>query len=134
MILPQQAASFWSTMPGCCVVFFGLAWGVGQFIIGPSVWLGLIFNTPNFAPVASLLAVGIWWGGYWWYVHTIYYPGRPWVPVLNTQEQPQLREIDGQEWVYARRECGLPRVWKKTWVPIEAFPVAEEEESDNEQD
>ena len=59
-ILPQEAASFWSTMPGCCVVFFGLFWAVGQFIIGPAVWIGLVFNAPNSAPIASVLAVDIW--------------------------------------------------------------------------
>jgi len=129
VVLPQQPASFWSTMPGCCVVFFGLFWAVSQFIIGPLIWLGLIFSAPNFAPVASIIAVLLWWGLYWQYVKRIYYPGRPWVPV-----QPiQLREVDRQEFVYAQKECGLPRVWKKTWIPREAFPV-EEEENDDEQD
>jgi len=125
-ILPQEPASFWSTMPGCCVVFFGLFWAVGQFIIGPAVWIGLVFSAPNFAPIASLLAVGIWWGGYWWYVHRVYYPGRPWVPVLDAEGQPRMREVDGQVWVYAQKEVGLPRVWKKSWVQREVFPVAEE--------
>ena len=129
VILPQEAAGFFSTFAGCCVVFFGLFWAVGQFIIGPSIWAGLLLSAPNFGPVMSILAVLLWWGGYWWYVKHVYYPGRPWVPVLPTQ----LREVNGQEFVYSQKECGLPRVWKKTWVPIEAFPVAEEEEDNDEQ-
>ncbi len=128
VILPQEPASFWSTMGGCCVVFFGLFWAVGQFIIGPSIWLGLMFSSPNFGPVMSILAVLLWWGGYWWYIHHVYYPGRPWVPVLDSGGQPQLREMDGQQWVYAQKECGLWRIWKQSWVPREAFPVAEEEQ------
>ncbi len=131
-ILPQEPASFWSTMAGCCVVFFGLAWGVGQFIIGPAVWIGLVFSAPNSAPIASLLAVLIWWGGYWHYVRRVYYPGRPWVPVLDAEGQPRTREIDGQQFVYSQKECGLPKVFKKSWVPREAFPVAEEENDDDE--
>ena len=125
-ILPQEPASFWSTMPGCCVVFFGLFWAVGQFIIGPAVWIGLVFSAPNSAPIASLLAVLIWWGGYWQYIQRVYYPGRPWVPVLDAEGQPRMREVDGQVWVYAQKEVGLPRVWKKSWVQREVFPVAEE--------
>jgi len=127
-ILPQEPASFFSTFGGCVLVFCGLFWAAGQLIIAPSIWLGLMFGSPNFAPCASILAVLLWWGLYWRYVHTIYYPGRPWVPVQPTQ----LREVDGQQFVYSRKECGLPRVWKKTWVPIEAFPVAEEEEDNDE--
>ena len=129
-ILPQQPAGFFSTFAGACTVFTGLFWAVGQFIIGPSIWAGLLLSAPNLGPVMSILAVLLWWGGYWWYIHRVYYPGRPWVPVLDTQGQPQLREVDGQQFVYSQKECGLPRVWKKTWVPIEAFPVAEEEDND----
>ena len=125
VILPQQPARF-SSMGICVAVFFGLFWAVGQFIIAPSIWIGLLLSSPSFGPVMSILAVLLWWGGYWWYIHRVYYPGRPWVPL-----QPlQLREVDGQEFVYSQKECGLPRVWKKTWVPIEAFPVAEEEEGE----
>ena len=132
VILPQQPAGFFSTFGGCTVVFLGLFWAVGQFVIGPSIWIGLLVNAPNFGPVMSILGVLLWWGGYWWYVKQVYYPGRPWVPVLDTQGQPQLREVDGQQLVYSQKECGLPRVFKKTWVPHEAFPIAEEE-GDSEQ-
>jgi len=125
-ILPQEPASFWSTMPGCVVVFCGLFWAVGQFIIAPSIWLGLIFSAPNFGPVCSIVAVVVWIGGYSLYLRRVYWPGRPWVPVQPTQ----LREVDGQKFVYAQKECGLPRVWKKTWIPVEAFPVEEEEDND----
>ena len=132
-ILPQEPAGFFSTFGGCCVVFFGLFWAVGQFIIGPSIWLGLMLNAPNFGPVCSIIAALLWWGLYWQYIKRVYYPGRPWVPMLDNEGQPQLREVDGQQFVYSRKECGLPRVYKKTWVPIEAFPIAEEEEEASEQ-
>jgi len=116
-------------MAGCCVVFGGLFLGVSWFIVGPSVWIGLMFSAPNFGPVMSISGVLLWWGLYWQYIHRVYYPGRPWVPVLDGRGQPRIQETEGQEWVYAQKEAGLPRVFKKSWVPIEAFPVAEEEEA-----
>ena len=132
VILPQQPASFWATFGGCVVVFFGLFWAVGQFIIGPSIWAGLLLSSPSFGPVMSILAVLLWWGLYgFWYVPKVYYAGRPWIPILDAEGQAQVREVDGRQWVFAQKEVGLLRgIWQRRYVPIEIFPTAEEENDD----
>jgi len=129
-ILPQEPASFWATFGGCSVFFCGSFLFVSWFVVGPSIWIGLLFNSPNFGPVVSILGALLWIVSYPIYLRRVYWPGRPWVPVLDSEGRPKLREVAGQQWVYAQKECGLPRIWKKSWVPREAFPVAEEGDSE----
>jgi len=118
-ILPQEPASFWSTIGGCVVVFSGLFFVSVYLIVGPSLVLGQLFHAPGFGPVMSFLAIIIWLGGYRLYLRRVYWPGRGWVPV-----QPvQLQVVNKQQFVYSQRECELPRIWKKTWVRREAFPT-----------
>lgn len=125
VILPQEP-DFLSTFAGCCAVFFGLFFGVSWGVVGPAMWIGLAFSWPNFAAVVAIIGASAWMIGYWWYIHRIYYPGRPFVPIL-LDGQPQVREVGERQWVFAQRECGLPRIWEKRWCPIEFFVLAVEE-------
>ncbi len=134
VILPQEPTSFWSTFGGCSVFFCGSFLFVSWFVVGPSVMLGLMFGAPNFAPVVSILGALAWMISYPIYIHRVYYPGRPWMPVLDGEGQAQVREVNGQPWVYAQKECGLPRIWKRSWVPLSEFPVAEEDDGEQHSD
>jgi len=125
-ILPQEPASFWSTVPGTLVFGGGSFLFVSWFIVGPAIMLGLMFNSPNFAPVASILGALVWMISYPIFLSKVYYPGRPWVPILDEQGRPQVQEHDGVQWVWAKKDSGLLR-WQRSWVPIEEFPTEDEE-------
>lgn len=135
VILPQEPASVWSTMRGCTLFFFGTFFAVSWGVAGPSMFLGLIFSWPNFAAVVSIIGASAWIFGYlFWYVPKVYYPGRPWEPILCEgsaqlrQTAPALGETEGQTYVYARRECGLPKIWTRSWIPLSEFVVVVDEE------